>query len=84
MARLTESQKKAIQLKKDRWIKQGKPFWTECLTCARSCEQNIKHGVTSYKMVNCDKSHKGNPYFPYKYEQLKREYQKEQEKRGQK
>ena len=65
-----------------RWNKAEKPYFTECLTCAVSCKMLIRFGKTSYDIMTCPKTHKGGPMFPYKYAEMKKEYDKQEELRN--
>ena len=73
---LTEKQKRQKKVRKARLMRQEKPHWNECLICDLSCEVNIRYGATSFNQVTCPKKHKGEPAFPYAYEEMKRQEEK--------
>ena len=65
-----------------RWNKAEKPYFAECLTCALSCSMLIRFGKTSYDIMTCPKAHAGGPVFPYKYAEMKKEYEQQEEMRN--
>lgn len=71
MPQKSEKQKRQENLRRQRWNKAEKPYFTECLSCSLSCEQIIQHGSMSYSILDCPKKHKGDPMFPYKYAEMK-------------
>lgn len=82
MPQKTEKQKRQESLRRQRWNKAEKPYFTECLSCLLSCEQIIQHGAMSYSITNCPKAHKGDPMFPYKYAEMKKEYEQQEDIRN--
>ncbi|DBA35240.1 TPA_asm: hypothetical protein vir530_00016 [dsDNA virus vir530] len=74
MLRKKTPQQKANEAKKKAaWIKAEKPHWSDCLSCKISCEQNIQFGESSYSIVTCPVRHVTEPFFPYKYRQMRKE-----------
>jgi len=78
----TETQKRQESLRRQKWNRAEKPYFTECLSCLLSCEQIIQHGATSYNILNCPKQHKGDPCFPYRYLEMKKEYEQQEDIRN--
>ena len=76
MPQKTETQKRLEKLRQAKWNKEEKPYYRECLSCSLSCEQLIRYRETSYNILTCPKTHKGSPMFPYKYAEMKKEYDK--------
>lgn len=79
MPQKTEKQKRQESLRRQRWNKAEKPYFSECLSCLLSCEQIIQHGAMSYNILTCPKAHKGEPAFPYKFMDMKKEYEQQEE-----
>ena len=82
MPQKTDKQKRTENLRRQKWNRAEKPYFHECLSCSLSCEQIIQHGAMSYNILNCPKKHKGEPLFPYKYEEMKKEYEQQEEIRN--
>ena len=82
MPQKTDKQKRQESLRRSKWNRAEKPYFHECLSCSLSCEQIIQHGATSYNILNCPKAHKGEPLFPYKFMEMKKEYMQQEELRN--
>ena len=82
MPQKTEKQKRTENLRRQKWNRAEKPYFHECLSCSLSCEQIIQHGAMSYNILNCPKAHKGEPLFPYKFMEMKKEYMQQEELRN--
>lgn len=67
--------------RRQRWNKAEKPYFAACLKCVLSCEQTIAHGRTVFDMTHCPKTVKGEIFFPYKFEAMRREESEKKEKR---
>ena len=68
-----EAQKRQIKLRKHRWEKAERPYFKCCLVCTLSCSMTIQHGNFSYDIFTCPKRDRGEPAFPYKFEEMKKE-----------
>ena len=73
MPQKTDKQKRQESLRRSKWNRAEKPYYKECLSCSLSCSQIIMYGTMSYDILNCPKKHKGEPAFPYKFAEMKRE-----------
>ena len=82
MPQKTDKQKRQESLRRNKWNRAEKPYFHECLSCSLSCEQIIRYGAMSYNILNCPKKHKNEPTFPYKYEEMKKEYEQQEEMRN--
>ena len=82
MPQKTDKQKRQENLRRNKWNRAEKPYFTECLSCSLSCAQIIRHGAMSYDIMTCPKAHKGEPAFPYKFMEMKKEYDKQEELRN--
>ena len=69
----SEAQKRQIKLRKYRWEKAERPYFKCCLVCTLSCSMTIQHGNFSYDIFTCPKRDRGEPAFPYKFEEMKKE-----------
>ena len=78
MSQKTDKQKRQENLRRNKWNRAEKPYFHECLSCSLSCEQIIQHGAMSYNILNCPKTHKGEPLFPYKFMEMKKEYEQQE------
>lgn len=70
---VSEAQKRQMKLRKRRWEKAEKPYFKCCLVCTLSCSMTIQHGNFSYDIFSCPKRDRGEPAFPYKFEEMKKE-----------
>ena len=69
----SEAQKRQIKLRKHRWEKAERPYFKCCLVCTLSCSMTIQNGNFSYDIFTCPKRDRGEPAFPYKFEEMKKE-----------
>ena len=70
---VSEAQKRQMKLRKHRWEKAERPYFKCCLVCTLSCSMTIQHGNFSYDIFSCPKRDRGEPAFPYKFEEMKKE-----------
>ena len=82
MPQKSEKQKRQEKMRQAKWNRAEKPYYHECLSCSLSCAQIIRHGAMSYDIMTCPKAHKGEPAFPYKFMEMKKEYDKQEELRN--
>ena len=73
----SEAQKRQAALWEHKWLKNGIPFFKACLNCQLSCSQKVRYATGSYDIFSCPKENKGEPAFPYKWEEMLREHKKE-------
>lgn len=74
---VSEALKRQADLRRKRWNKAEKPYFKPCLTCALSCSMTIQHSATGYNIFTCPKTDRGEPAFPYKWAEMKKEHEKE-------
>jgi hypothetical protein len=77
--KMSENQKRTAKLRRDKWNKAERPYFTECLNCTTACSQTIQRAGCSYQIENCPKKHESDPAFPYRYKEMKAAYDKQQE-----
>ena len=73
----TEAQKRQNALWEHRWLKNQTPYFKCCIQCQLSCSMKAKHSATSYDIFTCPKTDRGEPAFPYKWAETKKEHKKE-------
>ena len=66
------AEKKTAAQRRARLNRAEMPYWSECLYCRLQCDNILASTGNPANVINCPKGHKGEPFFPYKYDQMKR------------
>ena len=69
----TDAQNRQNALWEHRWLKNQTPYFKCCIQCQLSCSMKVKHSATSYDIFTCPKRDRGEPIFPYKWAEMKKE-----------
>ena len=79
--RISEAQKRLANLRRKRWNREELPYFKECLICHLTCDQLLASKGNGYDLMTCPKRHEGEPFFPYQYKEMKKEYDKQEKER---